>query len=95
MSRLSLLEHGSRPTAAAAGLYTRAMSSPAPAVSAAPPAAPRTATPTPGRNVRSLSGLLPFLRPYRARIALAVVFLVLAAVSTLVFPVALDRRAHV
>ena len=38
---------------------------------------------------RSLSGLLPFLRPYRMRIALAVVFLVLAAVSTLVFPIAL------
>jgi ATP-binding cassette subfamily B protein len=39
--------------------------------------------------VRSLSGLAPFLRPYRNRIALAIVFLVLAAVSTLVFPVAL------
>ena len=38
---------------------------------------------------RSLSGLLPFLRPYRARIALALVFLVLAAGATLVFPVAL------
>ena len=38
---------------------------------------------------RSLSGLLPFLRPYRGRIALAVVFLVLAAAATLVFPVAL------
>jgi len=38
---------------------------------------------------RSLSGLLPFLRPYRARIALALVFLVLAAASTLVLPVAL------
>jgi ATP-binding cassette subfamily B protein len=38
---------------------------------------------------RSLSGLLPFLRPYRGRILLAVVFLVLAAVSTLLFPVAL------
>ncbi len=41
------------------------------------------------RNVKSLSGLLPFLRPYRGRIALAAVFLGLAAVSTLVFPVAL------
>ncbi len=39
--------------------------------------------------MRSLSGLAPFLRPYRHRIALAIVFLVLAAVSTLVFPVAL------
>ena len=36
-----------------------------------------------------MSGLLPFLRPYRARIAAAALFLVLAAVSTLVFPVAL------
>jgi ATP-binding cassette subfamily B protein len=42
-----------------------------------------------GRRVRSLSGLLPFLRPYRLRIALAVLFLVGAAASTLVFPVAL------
>jgi len=41
------------------------------------------------RAVRSLSGLLPFLRPYRARIALAGLFLVLAALSTLVFPIAL------
>jgi ATP-binding cassette subfamily B protein len=38
---------------------------------------------------RSLSGLLPFLRPYRGRIAAAVVFLVAAAVTTLAFPVAL------
>ncbi|WP_309680731.1 ABC transporter transmembrane domain-containing protein [Polaromonas sp.] len=38
---------------------------------------------------RSLSGLLPFLRPYRGRIALAVLFLVLAALATLVFPLAL------
>ncbi len=52
--------------------------------------APATPAPaTPARNVKSLSGLLPFLRPYRGRIAFAVVFLVLAAVSTLVFPVAL------
>jgi len=47
------------------------------------PAAPTKASP------RALSGLLPFLRPYRGRIALAVVLLVLAAVATLVFPVAL------
>ncbi len=45
----------------------------------------RAAAPTP----RALSGLLPFLRPYRGRIALAGVFLVLAAAATLVFPVAL------
>ncbi len=38
---------------------------------------------------RSLGGLVPFLRPYRGRIALAAAFLVLAATATLVFPVAL------
>jgi ATP-binding cassette, subfamily B, bacterial len=38
---------------------------------------------------RSLSGLLPFIQPYRGRIALAVLFLILAAAATLVFPVAL------
>jgi ATP-binding cassette subfamily B protein len=48
-----------------------------------------TATPAPSKNVKSLSGLGPFLRPYRGRIVLAGVFLVMAAVSTLVFPVAL------
>jgi ATP-binding cassette subfamily B protein len=48
---------------------------PAPAAAAASP--------------RSLTGLLPFLRPYRGRIALAAVFLVLAASATLLFPVAL------
>lgn len=41
------------------------------------------------RTPRSLSGLLPVLRPYRARIALAGLFLLLAAGATLVFPVAL------
>jgi ATP-binding cassette subfamily B protein len=44
---------------------------------------PRAATP------KSLSGLLPFLRPYRGRIALALLFLVLAAATTLVVPVAM------
>ena len=57
---------------------------PRPARRTRPPNARRHA-----RNVRSLGGLLPFLRPYRMRIALAGLFLVLAAVSTLVFPVAL------
>jgi ATP-binding cassette subfamily B protein len=38
---------------------------------------------------RSLSGLLPFVQPYRGRIALALCFLVLAAASTLLLPVAL------
>ena len=40
-------------------------------------------------NPKSLGGLLPFLRPYRGRIALAIVFLVLAALATLAFPLAL------
>ena len=47
--------------------------------------ASRVAAATP----RSLTGLLPFLRPYRVQIALAIAFLVLAAVSTLLFPLAL------
>ena len=38
---------------------------------------------------RSLSGLLPFLRPYRGRIAWAGLFMVLAAGATLLFPMAL------
>ncbi len=63
-------------------------SSTAPPASTPTLAAPST-VPDPARKVRSLGGLLPFLRPYRGRIALALVFLVLAAVSTLVFPVAL------
>jgi ATP-binding cassette subfamily B protein len=46
-------------------------------------ARPRAASP------RALSGLAPFLRPYRGRIALALVFLVMAALTTLVFPLAL------
>jgi len=41
------------------------------------------------RSPRSLSGLLPFLRPYHGRIALAMFFLVMAAASTLAFPVVL------
>ena len=39
--------------------------------------------------MRALGGLLPFIRPYRGRIALAALFLVLAAVTTLLFPMAL------
>ena len=38
---------------------------------------------------KSLSGLVPFLRPYSGRIGIALVFLVLAAAATLAFPVAL------
>ncbi len=66
--------------------YTSAMPNPG-----QPPLAraPVAALPAPARNVRSLTGLLPFLRPYRSKIALAGLFLVLAALSTLVFPVAM------
>ncbi len=42
-----------------------------------------------GKSPKSLSGLLPFLRPYRLQIGLALVFLFMAAASTLAFPVAL------
>jgi ATP-binding cassette subfamily B protein len=41
------------------------------------------------RSARALGGLLPFLRPYRGRIALALLFLALAALTTLAFPLAL------
>ena len=41
------------------------------------------------QNSKSLSGLLPFLRPYRGSIALACFFLVMAALATLAFPLAL------
>ena len=44
-----------------------------------------------GQTPRSLSGLLPFIRPYAGRITLALVFLVLAALATLAFPLALRR----
>jgi ATP-binding cassette subfamily B protein len=40
-------------------------------------------------NPKSLSGLVPFLRPYRAQMGLAMCFLVLAAAATLAFPLAL------
>lgn len=43
------------------------------------------------KNPKSLTGLLPFLRPYRLRIGLALVFLVLAAGATLAFPLALRQ----
>lgn len=44
---------------------------------------PKAASPS------SLGGLRPFIRPYRLQIALALLFLVLAAVATLAFPLAL------
>ncbi|MEY2953644.1 MAG: hypothetical protein RLZZ401_1731 [Pseudomonadota bacterium] len=54
-------------------------------------ASPSTPTPpSPAKaSPRALSGLLPFLTPYRGRSALAIVFLVLAAAATLAFPLAL------
>ncbi|MDO9360267.1 MAG: ABC transporter transmembrane domain-containing protein [Polaromonas sp.] len=53
-------------------------------------ASTRGALPPGGKgSPRSLSGLLPFLRPYRGRIVLAAFFLVMAAVATLAFPLAL------
>jgi len=45
--------------------------------------------PTAKASPRSLSGILPFVLPYRGRIALAALFLVLAAAAMLLFPVAL------
>jgi ATP-binding cassette subfamily B protein len=45
--------------------------------------------PLQARSPRSLSGLVPFLRPYRARMGLAALFLLLAAGAMLLFPVAL------
>jgi ATP-binding cassette subfamily B protein len=41
------------------------------------------------QTTKSLSGLIPFMRPFAARIFLAGLFLVLAAVATLIFPIAL------
>jgi ATP-binding cassette subfamily B protein len=61
-------------------MVTSASALPAPSIDSVQPA---KASP------KSLSGLLPFLRPYRARIALALLFLTLAAGATLLFPVAL------
>ncbi|MCV2360942.1 ATP-binding cassette domain-containing protein [Paucibacter sp. TC2R-5] len=52
------------------------------------PKNPDLAPPKTG-NPRSLSGLLPFLQPYRGPILGALLFLVLAAMATLAFPLAL------
>ena len=56
---------------------------------ALPSLSPDSSSTAPKASPRSLSGLAPFIRPYRNRIALAVFFLVMAAVATLVFPLAL------
>jgi ATP-binding cassette subfamily B protein len=54
-------------------------------------AVPRTAASAPAkaRSIGPLRGLLPFISPYRGRVALAGIFLVLAALTTLAFPLAL------
>lgn len=52
---------------------------------------PSASTPPPSAPPRALAGLLPFLRPYAGRIALALVFLLLAALATLAFPLALRQ----
>ena len=67
--------------------YTRPVPNAVPSSAlAAPRQAPESAS---ARDVRALGGLVPFVRPYRWRVAAAALFLVLAAGSTLVFPVAL------
>jgi ATP-binding cassette subfamily B protein len=60
-------------------------------MSAHPAAAAPTAAsaPAPAATPRALSGLAPFLRPYRGRIALAGLFLLGAALATLALPLAL------
>ncbi|MBH2010305.1 MAG: ATP-binding cassette domain-containing protein [Xanthomonadaceae bacterium] len=64
-------------------MATSSVSSASPLPSSASSSVPAKASP------RSLTGLMPFLRPYRGRIGLAVFFLVMAAIATLVFPLAL------
>ncbi|MDO9235853.1 MAG: ABC transporter transmembrane domain-containing protein [Aquabacterium sp.] len=48
-----------------------------------------SSTPPTGKSVKSLQGLKPFFAPYRVQISMAVVFLLMAALTTLVMPVAL------
>ncbi|MGC4060654.1 MAG: ABC transporter transmembrane domain-containing protein [Aquabacterium sp.] len=48
-----------------------------------------SSTPPPGKSVKSLQGLRPFLAPYRGRIGMAFVFLFMAALTTLALPIAL------
>ena len=65
------------------------MSSNTATATATPPGSRDRAPAASRRDVIALGGLRPFLRPYRAQIALAGLFLVCAALSTLVLPVAL------
>jgi len=55
----------------------------------APISCPMTKERAKATSPKSLSGLLPFLQPYRVQIGLALCFLVLAAGATLAFPLAL------
>jgi ATP-binding cassette subfamily B protein len=48
-----------------------------------------SSTPPAGKSARSLGELKPFLAPYKTRIGLAFLFLLLAALTTLVLPIAL------
>lgn len=61
----------------------------APTAAEAPVLPPAAAAPPARRPLRALRALGPFMRPYRGRIALAALFLLLAAGTTLVFPIAL------
>ncbi|MDQ3188478.1 MAG: ABC transporter transmembrane domain-containing protein, partial [Pseudomonadota bacterium] len=57
--------------------------------SAATPAAVPNESASSARNLRPLAALLPFLRPYKKQIALALMFLLLAAAATLALPAAI------
>ena len=57
--------------------------------SAATPAAVPIESASSARNLRPLAALLPFLRPYKKQIALALLFLLLAAAATLALPAAI------
>ncbi len=64
---------------------------PSDATGAASPPRPAGKSELPPGPPRALAALWPFLRPYRLRVVLAGVFLLLAAFSTLLFPVALKE----
>ncbi|WP_341644130.1 ABC transporter transmembrane domain-containing protein [Thauera sp. SDU_THAU2] len=60
----------------------------APSPSSSPPGAASLPADAPPRRLSALRGLLPFLRPYRARIALAFVLLCLGSATLLLVPLA-------